>query len=373
MNNVNSFKILCSILETAHDTNVIKLKKDIITNTIPWNEVIKIANNTYLIPAVYYSLQEKKLFQYITDQQLCEYLSTIFEFNTQRNIEILNQLLDLNNTLHDLNISPIFLKGSALLCENTYEKIGIRHLTDIDILIEKNKIEIALNELFDHGYSYLNKNTTNNIDINSHHVSPISKEGMPTSVEIHRTVLGESAVKFMPNPQNYTVNCSHPDFINAKIFKPTYIIYHAFLHTELQDENHKYKRLDLRHLYDFVTIVNKYNNEINWKLLHHLTTKINCQEILYDYLYLAKMFFFLDTPLTIENKHTILHYKKVLKGIALENTILEKFYPLSCFIPKLTKAYSRKRLEKIYGFNSNIGYFIATLKYMFFHIKNIKL
>ena len=345
------------------------LKERLLNKQIPWSEIIEIANQNYLIPALYAELKVKQLFEILPDKQLQEYLYAVYVFNNERNEQIIEQLKDILSILKPFHITPLLLKGSASLCEKDYLSIGVRHLTDIDILIKEEELDQAFNEMVKSGYSFVKEEHELPLDKEFHHIEPISKEGMPTSVELHRTVLAKIAREYMLDFSKHITKSSHHDFLDVEIFTPTYRLYHAFLHTELQDDNHRIKLLDLRHLFDFTVLVHKYSDQIDWKLLKQLVVENNCIEILNDYLYMAKIFFSLETPLTTENQKTKQHYNMILKVFELEGTKRGKLYPPSVQIPKLLAAYSYKRLQKIYSFESYSGYIVAVFKHLNHHLR----
>jgi len=373
MNNIKNTKLLCSLITTSKEFNYTLLKEQIVTNQIPWDQIVAVANKEYLIPVLYVSLKNRDLFDLLQDEQLKEFLQTIYKFNLQRNEAIIAQTEDLVQTLGVYNITPLLLKGIVSLAENDYLQLGMRHLTDIDIVINKEHMIDAFNILMSSGYSLTNKEDIDEprLTRNFHHVQPISKNGMPASVELHHHILVPYASKYMQGFSKYITKCSYNTLSNVDILSPTYRVYHSFLHTEIQDKNHLFKKITLRHLYDFTILVNKYDREIDWNLLSELVKKNNCRYILEDYLYLVRMFFSLETPLTIENARTIKHYKKVLKVINFEDTIMEKFYPIVPNIKKQLRGYSYKNLKHIYSFNSYLGYILAIFKSFYSQIKKI--
>ena len=360
--------LLCALLKPSSRSEIETLKEKISNKQIPWVEIVEIANRNYLIPVLYAELQDKQLLELLPDKQLQEYLYAIYTFNSERNEQIIEQLKDIVSILKPFHITPLFLKGSASLSEKDYSSIGMRSLTDVDILIKEDELNQAFDELIKSGYSFVREEDERTLTKDFHHIEPISKEGMPTSVELHRTVLGKKATGYMLDFSEHITKSSHPDFLDVDIFTPTYRLYHAFLHTELQDDDHKFKRLALRHLFDFTILVHTYYQHIDWKLLEQLVIEINCKEILDDYLYMAKIFFSLETPLTIENTRTKQHYNMILKAFELQDTKMGKFYPLSAQIPQLLARYSYKRLQKIYSFESYAGYVVAIFKYFYRHL-----
>ena len=67
-------KLLRPNSQKEHET----LKRQISDESIPWHDVITLANNELLIPALYHTLKEKGLFDLIKDEQLKAYLYEVF-------------------------------------------------------------------------------------------------------------------------------------------------------------------------------------------------------------------------------------------------------------------------------------------------------
>ncbi|WP_457744854.1 nucleotidyltransferase family protein [Sulfurimonas sp.] len=371
MKKINVVLDLCSLLKPSSTNEINILKNKILENKFPWYEVIAIANKEYLIPSLYISLKEKKLFKIIQDKQLQEYLHAVYSFNLERNQKIIYQIKDVLEILKSINVTPLLLKGSVSLLKHDYDDLGMRHLTDIDMLITDNQLTNAYNALVQSGYSYVRKKEKRTLTKNFHHLEPISKEGMPTSLELHRTILGKQATNYMLHYSQYSIKLTNPELLNANILTPTYRLYHAFLHTELQDNDHKLKRLALRHLFDFTVLARQYDNEINWELFDKLIIEINCKKILNDYLYVANILFSLNTPLTITTMQTKKYYLMIKISWMIQETRMRLLFPLSVQIPRLFQAYSYKRLQKTYLFNSFFGYLLAILKHINFHYRQM--
>lgn len=69
------------------------------------------------------------------------------------NIALLTSVRPILLALNHAGVTPIVLKGSALL-ERIYPDIGSRALTDVDILVPKNRFEEATRTVREHGFRY---------------------------------------------------------------------------------------------------------------------------------------------------------------------------------------------------------------------------
>ena len=345
--------LLSSDKSTTHETDIDFLK------------LVEIANHEFLTSAFFYQLDKNHFFTTNDDEELFLYLREIFRLNTVRNTQIVEQLKEIVALLNSVNIECLLLKGCASLVENDYEHVGIRYLSDIDIMVHPEQIEEAYELLMDAGY----KKTDANIMISDahHHLWPISKGNMPVVVELHRRAMGgNSSVEYIPFSEGTSHKSNNPDFLNTWILNPTYKLYHTFLHTEFNDNNYNLKLLDLRHVYDFTILAKKYNDNIDWNGLNKLVRSLKLINNFQAYLYICKELFGLITPLTAENKKVHSDYKKLLKSFELQGTVHGEFYPL---LPKLKSFYSKQRLKSLYNYKRDIYYPYYILKHFIHQLK----
>jgi len=360
MQKIEELMLLCTLLGQTSQEEIAALRERVLCDKIPWVGIIALANSDYLVPALYGQLKNKKLFEVIQDEQLKGYMREVYAFNTERNYQILDQLKHLASLLIPLGSAPLLLKGSAILTEGDYPSFGMRCMTDIDIMLDKKELGQTLEVLKRSGYSFVNGEEKHQVENDHHHLEAMQKDGMPAALELHYHAVGGKASEYIIQDCDNMQKSTNKNFKELDILLPTYRLYHAFLHTEIQHKNHKFKSLGLRHLYDFTVLTTKYKEEIDWKLLRQLAVSNHCKEVLDDYLYLANMLFSLHTPLTVENSRTRRHYKMVLKSFELKGTFLGQFYPLRA---KLESTYSYKKLQKRYIFNSVVGYIVAVFKH----------
>lgn len=345
--------LLCALLRPAGQDEIEGLREKIVQKRMPWVDIIALANNEYLVPALCSQLEKKGVLEAIEDEQLKGYLHALFAFNTERNLRIRRQLEDLVSVLEPLDIVPCFLKGAVVLSEEDYPSLGMRSMTDIDVMVNEKELMLSFEALQRSGYSFVRSEDEHKLGGEHHHLEAMRKDGMPAALELHRHVLGGEASAYVAYLPENRQKSSNPLFSNVDILRPTYRLYHAFLHTEIQHGYHKNKYLALRHIFDFSLLAQKYSTQVDWELLRQLAVSNRCIGVLEDYLYLCKMLFLLETPLTVENRRTRRHYAMMLTSFDLEGSILGKLYPPGA---KLSGMYSYKKLQKHYAFSGITGY-----------------
>ena len=99
-------------------------------SSINFEEVIKRLSSELMLPAFYYNLKVKKKLRLIP-YDLNNYLSEIFEINSNRNKKLIRESGHLSKILIGNNINHLFLKGTAYLNSGLYSHIGERMVGDI--------------------------------------------------------------------------------------------------------------------------------------------------------------------------------------------------------------------------------------------------
>lgn len=356
---LNSLVFLLSEQRTENTEIKSKIKD------IDYLAVVHLANSEFLTSALYYEMKKQKLFNIVEDEKLHTFLYELFLLNTRRNEQILYQLKEIVSIFHSAGIALLLLKGIASLVEKVYEHIGVRYLSDIDLMVHPEDVEKAYALLIDAGYKKVDLPYC--IHPSHHHLWPLEKEGMPAMLELHRRAVKE--VSIAETLSFSTATAYKIDSIalpNTWVFEPTYRLYHAFLHTEVDDDNYNLKVLDLRHLYDFTFLAKKFNDQIDWNKLGRLIETLGLTDSFHSYLYMAKKLFSLTTPLTIDSPKVRDDYKKILKSFELRGTVRGNLYPL---FPRLKHIYSRKRMRSIYQYNNDIFYLFYFLKHVVFQTK----
>lgn len=332
---------------------------------IDYLAVLDLANSEFLTSALYYRMDKHGLFDIIEDEKLHAFLRELFVLNTRRNEQILLQLKEIASIFQGADIELLLLKGAASLVEQEYEHIGIRYLSDIDLMVQPEEVEKAYSLLIDAGYKNVGFNYS--FDDLHRHLPPLEKEGMPAIVELHRRAVKEvsiaKTISFAPYAA-YKIDST--DFPGTWAFKPVYRLYHAFVHTEVDDNHYDLRVLDLRHLYDFTVLAKRYDQEVDWLELSQMIESFGLTKNFQSYLYTAKRLFGLETPLTIDTSDVHDDYRKILKSFELRNTLRGKLYPL---LPKLHHIYSSKRIRSIYKYDNHLYYIFYLVKYLVYQLK----
>ena len=125
----------CLTISLEH-SNREEIEKQLQSNNIDWDAVVKVSTAHYVFPALYCNMQRANFLHYLPEE-LVTYMEHITNLNRERNEEIITQAKELNTLLLANNISPIFLKGTGNLLAGIYDDIAERMVGDIDFIFSK--------------------------------------------------------------------------------------------------------------------------------------------------------------------------------------------------------------------------------------------
>ena len=104
------------------ERNRLEIEKQLKSNSIDWNAVVKVSTAHYVLPALYCILKRTDFLKYLPSE-LLSYMENITDLNRRRNKQIITQAQEINRLLLDNNLTPIFLKGVSNLWAGIYQNI----------------------------------------------------------------------------------------------------------------------------------------------------------------------------------------------------------------------------------------------------------
>jgi len=149
-----------------------------------WEAFLQIASAQRISALLLFRLKQKGLATALP-ADIHQKLRNSFSLNTARNLILKSDLRQIVNTLHKANIPVIPLKG-AHLAYAVYAEIGLREMSDFDLLVPKNRVQDAVKKIVQLGYGLktLGETSISSQLHTSQHISQyINSNG--TLVEIH--------------------------------------------------------------------------------------------------------------------------------------------------------------------------------------------
>ena len=329
------------------DRNKEAIEKQLQSNNIDWDAVVKVSTAHYVFPALYYNLKRANFLHYLPEE-LVTYMEHITNINRERNKQIISQAQELNSLLLDNNIKPIFLKGTGNLLVGIYEDIAERMVGDIDFIFSKEDYPKAITILREFGYSEVEEYKYYNPE--TKHYRRLQKENHIAAIEIHKELLIEKYA----NEFNYS-------FVekDTQIIREVTVLSYAnklnlsIIANQINDNGFYYKTMALRNAYDVFLLSKKTNAKDAMHALDKLTNPLNC---------------FLAACYEVFNKVDSLEYNNTKKTASYLNVFNSQFTN-----PIPTKRQSR--FYKIYIFIKRIFYIlyksIAHRAYLVFLFKSL--
>jgi hypothetical protein len=252
----------------------------------PWPALLETANCAYLTPALYAALRGAGVSA--VPEDVAEYLSVIAERNDMRNARLRAQLHELVGALNRKGIVPTLLKGAAGLFGGPDAYAASRMVTDLDLLIEAERVDDALSVLSELGYRRLEGRATGR-----HALGDFIRDIDVGAVDLHVHLLNEPGLLPVEEVAARTVERADGG-LRARTLSPADRVLHLLLHDLVQDYGIHDGRLNFRHLHE-LSVIAAAGEALPWdRVMAHLARhRLGC---LAEVGMLAARFFF-ATPL----------------------------------------------------------------------------
>jgi hypothetical protein len=252
---------------SLEDNNRQEIEKQLQSDTIDWDAVVKVSTSHYVFPALYCNLKRVNFLKYVPED-LLGYMAHITELNRERNLQIIKQAKELNKLLLANNLTPIFLKGTGNLLEGLYDDIAERMVGDIDFIINKNHTSSTKIILSDYGYK------TSRIMPPSHrHESTLINENYIAAVEVHTELLIE---KYRQEFQFDLIYKEIQEINGVMVLSFDHQLALSIISQQINDFGYEYKTIALRNAYDVFLFSKKTNAKAAVNTLDKLANPLNC-------------------------------------------------------------------------------------------------
>lgn len=250
--------------------NRLAIEKQLKSNTIDWDAVVKVSTSHYVFPALYCNLKRADFLQYLP-QDLVAYMEHITNLNRERNQQIITQAKELNALLLANNIIPIFLKGTGSLLANIYEDVAERMVGDIDFLFSEKDFPKVIEILKNDNYSRFD-NKINYIPKYRHHPRLVKQKKI-AAVEVHKeVVIDKYRCEF-----NYNIISQDTQKINDfTVLSFENQLSLTIIASQINDYGFQFKNIPLRNAYDVFLFSKKVNTKNTLSKFNILKTPLNC-------------------------------------------------------------------------------------------------
>lgn len=255
---------------TLDDNFIQAIKKQLISESVDWDLVVKVSTAHYVLPALYYNFKRLDFLKYLP-ADLVKFMKNISILNKNRNIQIIKQANELNGLLLENDIKPIFLKGTGNLLEGLYDYIGERMVGDIDILLSKKDFLKTIDILKKNNY----EKQDSELDYlqEFRHYSRLINPGNIAAVEIHKEVIipkyrEEFSCEIISKDIQLINNFLVLSFENQLSL--------SIISSQINDYGFELKNFSLRNAYDVFLFSKKVDTIGVISKFENLNTPINC-------------------------------------------------------------------------------------------------
>ena len=209
-----------------------------------------LANNNWLTGALANRLRINGVWSLIP-ATLRGYLTELEQFYQQRSEAIQQETIYSCSLLLKANLKVNVLKGAANLFNGAAQPLSNRYMSDIDILVQEERLEDSVKTLEQNGYFNSDDNAEISIDANAHHHAlPLIRKDRICYVELHRWALPSSSHHILQTKEIW--QCSIPLKLTPDLtvlqMHPTQQVILAIVHSEISDSAFINNHINLRQL-----------------------------------------------------------------------------------------------------------------------------
>jgi hypothetical protein len=225
--------------------------------------LLGLANETLTTPAL---MDFVTRFKNQIPEDVCLYVREVFERNVARNDRLAAQLTETVAAMNDRGVTPVLLKGAAMLATAASPHWGSRLMSDLDIMVWPDQIEATLDALFALGYG-------------EHFLTPpgdgkwymeLKRPSDVGMVDLHRALPGPA---FFYRPSgDAKQHCKMMPIGRGRAYIPsaTYQALILTIHDQFQDSDYWIGNIDMRHLIELRDLAMSPEG-IDWGTLAALT------------------------------------------------------------------------------------------------------
>ena len=236
-----------------------------------WHEIIKAAIRHSIAPQLYHNL-EKNGFAKIVSEEPWNRLYRLYALSLANNIRLYQELSIALNTLTSGDIPVIVLKGGHL-GEIVYNNIGLRVLTDFDLLVREEDVGNCKKILSENGFFTTQRRVL--IDIHWH-------------LDLSANNLSIDMESVWQRAESGTIAG-----VNVHVLSPVDLLNHLCTHLAF---HHQFQYGGLKNLIDIKAVIDHYGNRLNWESAIKTASEWGVSNVVYTTLFMAKFFVDANVP-----------------------------------------------------------------------------
>jgi len=279
-------------------------------------------------------------------------LKNVYYLLISKNVILYEHFKEAVIAISKQGISVIALKG-IFIAEKVYKDIGLRLLSDIDLLIQTEEIEKAANSLINSGFVDYNKILHKNFHLKKDFAFVKNDVLLELHQHIHQCSqdINVNISDYWKRSKKTTVNG-----LDVFVLSDEDMIQHLCLHLFVHLRKGNFSLISF---VDIAELLTNYYSNFNWNLFNEINIKYNCSKEAYTIIYLTNKYLNLELP----EKILEISYKNTDPN--LENRFIDVLHGNEIHTVK-SEVNKLIYFNKTKGFTNKLKYFISEL----FPIKN---
>jgi hypothetical protein len=208
---------------------------------VDWMQVIWEANQHLVTPALHIALENCPDSEIPSDVR--EYTSFIYHKNHERNLGLRSQAIEAVEAFSRCGIETVPLKGAGILLTASDERLGIRIMTDLDLMVPEDQVPAAMDCLLNLGYEVLH------CECGSHADAVLGRAGNFGPIDLHHRPPGPTSLHSLNELSAESTMLSVGN-AHVRLPSPTLRAFHLIVHDLLHDNQFRSGDINLRHLLD---------------------------------------------------------------------------------------------------------------------------
>ncbi|MET4480005.1 hypothetical protein ABIB66_004553 [Bradyrhizobium sp. F1.13.3] len=234
---------------------------------VEWTSLIGLANQTLTTPALIDFVDQ---FASVLPEDVCAYVRLIHRRNVLRNERLAGQLEEALIAMNGRGVTPVLLKGAAMLVTAPVERRGVRLMSDLDIMVMPDEAERAIASLGAIGYEVHDRARPES----ARWYVELTRPRDVGTIDLQRAAPGPAHLYAGPG---HALNHCVPALLgrgSAYVPTPTYQALMLIIHDQFQDHGYWLGELDLRHLVELRDLNNSVEG-LDWdELAAHVSGEL---------------------------------------------------------------------------------------------------
>ena len=314
---------------TSMDVDITHKVKEILDDCLDWDYIVESSMNHGILPLLYWNLSRIDDGEYVPAEVMAK-LRILYYKNAALNTLLYYELSRVLKAFKNIGIDVIVLKG-AFLAETVYKNIGLRPMSDVDLLIKQEDLQKVKNEMVQlryHAPVYPTKwheqlqnawteeikytNQEKNVAIDVHwNLQPPSS---PIQVDITKSWENVQPVKTAG--------------VETLILAPEDLLQHLCLHLDKHISSSGAPPLQFKWYCDIAEVIRYYNGKINWKYLVQTSKNYGIEEPIYQSLYLVNKYLGAVVPMdALEELKTVksnVNIEDIFRSSRIMESVIKK-------------------------------------------------